>query len=164
MASPATVLLFLVLSLLLVACGMAPAATQTPSDSPPATADLAVTAAPTQTSPAALSAGSTAPVPDVTPDAYLGEQVYMHYGCNACHSTDGTALVGPTWLGLYGTEEPLNDGSTATVDAQYITESINDPNARIVQGFTGGLMPPRATLGITDVEIIHIIEYMRSLQ
>ena len=164
MASPFTVLLVSASLLLLIACGTAPAATQTPHDSPPATADLAVTAAPTQTSPEDLSAGSTAPVSDVTPDAYLGEQVYMQYGCNACHSADGTALVGPTWLGLYGTDEPLDDGSTATVDAQYITESIIEPNARIVQGFTGGLMPARATLGITDEEIIHIIEYMRSLQ
>ena len=90
------------------------------------------------------------------------------YTCStdATHATprDGTALVGPTWLGLYGTEEPLDDGSTATVDAQYITESIIEPNARIVQGFTAGLMPARATLGITDEEIIHIIKYMRSLQ
>ena len=162
MASPYMVLLVSVLLLLFSGCGTAPAATQNSSDSPPATA------APTEESPAisptALSAGGPAPVPDVTPDADLGEQVFRQYGCNACHSTDGTALVGPTWQGLYGTQEALEDGSTVTVDAQYIAESISEPNARIVQGFTAGLMPPGATLRITDEEILHIIEFMKSLQ
>ena len=70
--------------------------------------------------------------------------------------------MGPTWQGLYGTEEALEDGTTATVDADYITESIKDPNAKIVQGFTAGLMP--ANLGVEDEEIPHIVEYMKSLR
>ncbi len=96
------------------------------------------------------------------PDAGLGEQLYQQYGCNACHSTDGSALVGPTWRGLYGTEETLGDGSTVTVNDEYIKESIQDPNAKVVEGFTAGLMPP--TLNVQDEEIPHIIEYMKSLR
>ena len=92
----------------------------------------------------------------------MGEQIYLKYGCNACHSTDGTALVGPTWQGLYGTEEELEGGSSVLVDDAYITESIRDPNAKITRGFTAGLMP--ATLGVKDEEIPHIIEYMKSLR
>ena len=98
----------------------------------------------------------------MTPDAALGEEIYQSYGCNACHSNDGTALVGPTWLGLYGTEEELEDGTAALVDEAYIVESIKDPNARITKGFTAGLMP--ATLGVSDDEILHIIEYMKTLR
>ena len=96
------------------------------------------------------------------PDAGLGEQLVLQYGCNACHSTDGSTLVGPTWLGLYGTQESLDDGTSATVDDEYIKESIQDPNAKITAGFTAGLMPP--TLGVKDEEIPHIIEYMKSLR
>ena len=109
------------------------------------------------------SASAAGPI-DVSgpPDAEIGEQLVIQYGCNACHSTDGTTLVGPTWLGLYGTEESLDDGTTALVDDDYIKESIQDPNARITAGFTAGLMPP--TLGVKDDEIPHIIEYMKSLQ
>ena len=105
-----------------------------------------------------------APVADVSgpPDAGLGEQLVAQYGCNACHTIDGSDAVGPTWLGLYGTEESLDDGTTATVNEEYITESIQDPNARITAGFTAGLMP--TTLGVKDEEIPHIIEYMKSLQ
>ena len=84
------------------------------------------------------------------------------YGCLACHSDDGSTLVGPTWLGLYGTQEELKDGSSVTVDAEYIRESILEPDARITKGFTGGLMP--ATLGVKEEEIPHIVEYMKSLR
>ena len=105
-----------------------------------------------------------APVADVSgpPDAGLGEQLVATYGCAACHSIDGSTLTGPTWLGLYGTEEALDDGTTATVDDAYIAESIQDPNAKITAGFTAGLMP--TTLGVKDEEIPHIIEYMKTLR
>ena len=86
----------------------------------------------------------------------------LAYGCLACHSTDGSALVGPTWQGLYGTQEALEDGTSVTVNDGYIKESIQDPNAKITAGFTAGLMPP--TLGVKDEEIPHIIEYIKSLR
>ena len=96
------------------------------------------------------------------PDAGLGEQLVATYGCAACHTIDGSDLTGPTWLGLYGTQEELDDGTSVTVDDEYIKESIQDPNAKITAGFTAGLMPP--TLGVKDEEIPHIIEYMQSLR
>ena len=113
---------------------------------------------------APVAAPAVAVVADLSgpPDVGLGEQLVMQYGCNACHSTDGSALVGPTWQGLYGTQETLDDGSTVTVNDEYIKESIQNPNLKVVQGFTAGLMPP--TLGVSDEEIPHIIEYMKSLQ
>ena len=96
------------------------------------------------------------------PSAELGAGLVLEYGCNTCHSTDGTALVGPTWQGLYGTQEDLEDGTSVRVNDEYITESIQDPNAQVVKGFTAGLMPP--TLGVQDDEIPHIIEYIKSLK
>ncbi|MEZ4516511.1 MAG: cytochrome c oxidase subunit II [Chloroflexota bacterium] len=63
------------------------------------------------------------------------------FGCVACHSTDGSAGVGPTWQGLYLHEVELSDGSTVTVDDEYIHNSIMDPNSQIVAGFTENLMP-----------------------
>ena len=96
------------------------------------------------------------------PDAAIGEQLVKQYGCGTCHSTDGSALAGPTWQGLYGTEEALDDGSTVTVNDDYIKESVQDPNAKVVSGFTAGLMPP--TLDVKDDEIPHIIEYIKTLK
>ena len=96
------------------------------------------------------------------PNQDIGADLVLSYGCLACHSTDGSDLVGPTWQGLYGTQESIDDGTSVTVDDDYIKESIQDPNARITAGFTAGLMPP--TLGVKDDEIPHIIEYIKSLK
>ena len=128
-----------------------------PTSTPHPVVPTIVYTAPVVAAPAALVADVSGP-----PDAGLGEQLYMQYGCNACHTTDGTSLTGPTWLGLYGSQEQLADGTSVTVDDEYIKESIQDPNAKITAGFTAGLMP--TTLGVKDEEIPHIIEYMKSLQ
>lgn len=63
------------------------------------------------------------------------------FGCVGCHTTDGSAGAGPTWAGIYGREEALQDGMVVTVDDEYITESILMPNAKIVQGFQPNVMP-----------------------
>ena len=96
------------------------------------------------------------------PSAEVGESLVAQYGCAACHSIDGSVLVGPSWQGIYGSQEALNDGTSATVNDEYITESIQTPDAKVVDGFTAGLMP--STLGVKDEEIPHIIEYIKTLQ
>ena len=98
--------------------------------------------------------------PPGEPSAAEGERLANEvYGCNACHSTDGTVLVGPSWQGIWGTQEALEGGGSATVDADYVRESIHDPAANLVAGF-GNLMP---VLGLTDPEIDSIIEYIKTL-
>ena len=112
------------------------------------------------TAPVVAVAAATADISG-PPNEDIGADLVLSYGCLACHSTDGSDLVGPTWQGLYGTQESIDDGTSVTVDDEYIKESIQDPNAKITQGFTAGLMPP--TLGVKDEEIPHIIEYIKSL-
>ncbi len=63
------------------------------------------------------------------------------FGCVSCHSLDGSVGAGPTWLGIYGREELLTDGSSVTVLEDYINESILMPNEKIVNGFQPNLMP-----------------------
>ena len=167
MASPITLLLVSACLFLLLACGGGSVPVSMPTNPPTATStsdDPAQMPSPEPTihTPDPTVGLDFSPRPGVMPDAALGEQIFKSYGCNACHSTDGTTLVGPTWLGLYGTEEELEDGTAALVDLPYIVESIKDPNARITKGFTAGLMP--ATLGVSDDEILHIIEYMKTLR
>jgi cytochrome c oxidase subunit 2 len=62
------------------------------------------------------------------------------FGCVACHSVDGSAGVGPTWLGLFGRQENLDDGTTILVDDAYLRESILYPNAQIVEGYLANIM------------------------
>lgn len=82
----------------------------------------------------------------VTPKAYsaqgrLGREVAESNGCFACHSLDGTQVVGPTWQGLWGKNIPMADGTTALADADYIAESIRDPAAKLVEGFAPVMIP-----------------------
>ena len=82
----------------------------------------------------------------VTPKAYsaqgrLGREVAESTGCFACHSLDGTQVVGPTWQGLWGKNIPMADGTTALADADYIAESIRDPAAKLVEGFAPVMIP-----------------------
>ena len=113
------------------------------------------------TVPVVAASGEGGGTPSGEPSAAEGERLANEvYGCNACHSTDGTVLVGPSWQGIYGSQEALEGGGSATVDDDYIRESINDPAAQLVEGF-GNLMP---VLGLTDSEIDSMIEYIKSLQ
>lgn len=89
-----------------------------------------------------------------------GFQVLEKYGCTACHSTDGSEGAGPTFKGLYGSKRTFADGSTATADDAYITQSIQKPDAKIVKNFED-MMPPTE---VPPGEIAAIIEYMKTLK
>lgn len=84
-------------------------------------------------------------------------------GCAACHSIDGSTILGPSWQGIYGREEHLTDGSSVIVDDAYIRESIVDPNAKIVEGFQPNLMPATFGTTLSDADIDAIIAYMKGL-
>lgn len=72
-----------------------------------------------------------------------GRQIADQNGCFACHSLDGTSVVGPTWKGMWGREVNLADGSTVIADERYIVESIVEPSEKLVEGF-GSVMTPYA--------------------
>jgi len=93
-----------------------------------------------------------------------GAKWYTSFGCNACHSIDGAPGVGPTWKGIFGTNRPLADGSTVTVDGAYITESILNTNAKIAEGFAPNLMPQNFGERLSEAQIQDVIEFIKSLR
>jgi cytochrome c oxidase subunit 2 len=93
-----------------------------------------------------------------------GQQLYQQFGCNACHTVDGTTSVGPTWQGLYQSQETLADGTAVTVDEAYLHESIVDPNAKITAGFAPGIMPQTFGEQLTEEQIQDLIEFIKSLR
>jgi cytochrome c oxidase subunit 2 len=139
----------------LLIAGAAGQGTPTPAASPGAGTAVAQEASP------AASPGATPLVGDV--DLAAAERGRNAAAvCLACHSVDGSTMVGPTWLGLYGSEEELEDGTTVIVDDAYIHESIVDPLAKLTKGFPPSMPPFGETL--TEEQIADITEYIKSLK
>lgn len=91
-----------------------------------------------------------------------GKALYQSKACIGCHSLDGSAIVGPSFKGLYGSQQKMTDGSTHTADDAFITESIQQPQAKIVAGFENkGAMP---AMGLSDDEVKDIIEFIKTLK
>ena len=92
-----------------------------------------------------------------------GSKLVTQYGCVACHSLDGTKIVGPSWKGIYGHEVTLSDGTTVEVNDEYLKESILNPASQLVQGYQN-LMPATYRDQLTDAQIADIIEFIKSLR
>ncbi|HTR49984.1 MAG TPA: cytochrome c oxidase subunit II [Kofleriaceae bacterium] len=98
----------------------------------------------------------------VAPDlAESGGKLAAAYGCLRCHTIDGTAYIGPTWRGLYGSRVVLTTGEIVTADDAYLTESMMDPGVKLVVGFQP-VMPSYLGM-LSGAEAAAIVEYIRSL-
>ncbi|HUF38351.1 MAG TPA: cytochrome c oxidase subunit II [Anaerolineales bacterium] len=95
--------------------------------------------------------------------AGCGQKLAQESGCLACHSVDGTALIGPTWLGVFGSEEVMIDGEVVVVDVDYLIESIREPEVRIVTGFEN-VMPSTISDHLSDEDVLAIIAFIESLE
>jgi cytochrome c oxidase subunit 2 len=86
-------------------------------------------------------------------------------------------MAGPTWQGIYGRTEPLDDGTTVIADDEYLRSSIINPNAQIVEGYLPNLMPQNfgeifdsieaeilANEGVEIDMIDDLIAYMQTLE
>lgn len=90
-----------------------------------------------------------------------GQDVYGRL-CFACHTTDGSTKVGPSFKGIWSETHNFIDGSTAAVDENYVRDSILNPQARIRQGFPPSM--PSFQGQLSDKEILGVIEYIKSLK
>ncbi|GAB4315818.1 MAG: cytochrome c oxidase subunit II [Candidatus Zixiibacteriota bacterium] len=97
----------------------------------------------------------------MTPEEY-GAKLYVSKTCNTCHSIDGSAGNGPSFLGIFGHEANLKSGERIVVDENYIRESILNPQSKIVAGYEP-IMPTFQGM-IKDQEIDALIAYIKSLK
>lgn len=111
-------------------------------------------------SPATQPPGAAAPAPPPAEPATRGKTIAEAKGCTGCHSDDGSALVGPTFKGLWGKRETLESGKTVTVDERYVIRSIKTPSADVVKGFPDA-MPQ---VEISDAEIEDVIAWLETLR
>lgn len=86
-------------------------------------------------------------------------------GCLACHSTDGSKLVGPSFKGLYGSQKKVIAGNaekTVTADDPYIVKSVYDPDSEVVSGFNKGLMKSYKGT-VSESDLATITAYIKTL-
>jgi len=82
--------------------------------------------------------------------------------CLACHSLDGTPMVGPTFKGLYGVRHAVvfKDGQREVVaDEDFLRRVIRDPGSAVVAGYPP-VMPPAA---LSDAELKAVVRHIKSL-
>jgi len=94
-----------------------------------------------------------------------GARLFQDKGCASCHSTDGTARVGPTLKGLFGsTQTVVRDGKErpVTADKDYLRNFLLDPNVDVVKGFPP-IMPSQKGL-LTDQEIGDLLEFIKEVK
>jgi cytochrome c oxidase subunit II len=97
---------------------------------------------------------------DLMPPLELGEKMYNQQGCATCHSLDGTVKTGPSFKGIFGKSETMQDGTTVVVDENYIRESILEPQAKIVSGFPPAMPTYKGKL--SDKKIQGLIEFIKA--
>ena len=108
----------------------------------------------------------TVSAPGMSAAASEGLNVMKIQGCFACHSVDGTKIVGPTYYNLFGSQVTVLVGgkeTTMKADEAYLRQCIEDPTVHVVKGYPSTLMQ-KYKGKLTPEEIGKIIEYIKTLQ
>jgi cytochrome c oxidase subunit 2 len=98
--------------------------------------------------------------------AATGKKIMQNIGCFACHTLDGTKLVGPSFKGIWGEEQTVvtnGQERKVAVDEDYVHRSIYDPNADVVKGFNKGLMLSYKGQ-LSEDDVANIIEYLKTVK
>ena len=91
--------------------------------------------------------------------AEKGQALYTTKTCVACHSIDGSKIVGPPFKGAWGRKAKTDKGEVV-VDMAYLTESIRNPSAQIVDGYP----PAMPVLDLTDEDIESVALFLQTLK
>ncbi len=89
-----------------------------------------------------------------------GKHLHSQIGCAACHALgDQPTKVGPNFMAKnWNMHRTLKGNSKAVFDADYIRESVNFSNKKIVKGFPN-VMPKYS---LTMERLSHLIEFIKS--
>jgi mono/diheme cytochrome c family protein len=106
---------------------------------------------------------STAPKPPTPPaakgNAAAGKALFTAQGCIACHTfrpAGSTGTIGPNLDNVAADAQKANRGSLA----QYVTESIVDPNAYIVPKYSGSVMPQDFGKKLSSKQIADLVAFV----
>jgi cytochrome c oxidase subunit II len=84
--------------------------------------------------------------------------------CTACHSLNGSVMVGPTFKGLYGRRQVVIDSKgkerKVIVDDAYLVRAIKNPEAESAKGWP----PAMPQTPMTETELRQLVEFIKKLQ
>ena len=92
--------------------------------------------------------------------AQNGRKLFESLACINCHKEDNTGRC-PNLIGVFGSNVKLADGRIVKADEAYVRESILNPMAKIVAGYEP-VMPTFQGI-VTEDQVLHLIEYVRSI-
>ena len=112
----------------------------------------------------ALPSQAKATSPKSEASASSGHRLLSKHMCLSCHSTDGSAVVGPSFRGIFGSKTIVLDRNgkerETTVDDAYLIQAIQDPVSMTVKGYPP--IMPKNELPASDLQ--QIIEYIKTLK
>lgn len=97
-------------------------------------------------------------------EAEAGLKLLQVNGCVACHSLDGTRLVGPTFKGLWNSTKTVTTGVVSrqvTADAEYIKESIYNPSKDVVDTYPKVMISYKES--INEEQLKQINAYLKTI-
>jgi mono/diheme cytochrome c family protein len=105
--------------------------------------------------PPTATTGTTAPTTEQPPgSAAAGRAVFASAGCGACHTFSAA--------GTSGTVGPDLDEALQGKDAEFIRQSIVDPNAQITQGYSAGVMPQNFGQELSPKQLDDLVAFLMS--
>ena len=87
----------------------------------------------TETGTTTTTTGTTTEAKQPAGDPAAGKAVFASAGCASCHTFEAA--------GASGSVGPNLDEVLADKDAEFVRESILDPNAEVAEGYQPGIMP-----------------------
>ncbi|HWO56865.1 MAG TPA: cytochrome c oxidase subunit II [bacterium] len=96
----------------------------------------------------------------MAPEEY-GAKLYVSKTCVTCHSNDGKAGTGPTFVGRFGKEVALQKGGAVLMDENYIRESILNPQAKVAAGYQPVMPTFQGLLKAHEVDAL--VAFIKSL-
>ncbi len=90
-----------------------------------------------------------------------GQQNFQQLGCANCHGANAEGGRCPPLLGVFGSKQQLQGGTSVTADEAYIRESILNPSAKIVAGYQN--IMPTFQGQVTEEQLLQLISYVKSL-
>lgn len=91
----------------------------------------------------------------------LGLRLYSR-NCATCHATGSNTVIGPGFAGIFGSKREFSNAPSQTADAEYIRESIINPNKKVVKGYPAKMNSFAGQL--SEKEIDYIIEFLKTLK